>query len=256
MKKLFIKNRKGEKIAVIVEEVPRQKGLVFVMHGTVSNKDRPHLVAIAEAFHDKGYSTIRFDTTNSTGDSEGKMENASVTNYLEDLEDVINWAKSQAWYQEPFMLTGHSLGGICIGLYAEKYPQQIKALAPISTVVSGKLVEETSGFKKDVAEWEKTGVKIWDSSTQPGVIKRLNWSHVEDRRKYDLLPDAKKLTMPVLLIVGELDEVTPLTQQKILLKALPGKKELHIIKGSGHSFTETEQLKELKEIFLKWIEGI
>src|SRR5260221_6400320 len=99
MDKVFIKNRKGQKIAVIVEQPNGQtKGLAFVMHGLGGFKEQPHIQVMAEAFLDNGYRVVRFDATNSFGESEGKYEDATTTNYYEDLEDVINWSKKQSWY--------------------------------------------------------------------------------------------------------------------------------------------------------------
>ena len=53
---------------------------------------------------------------------------------------------------------------------------------------------------------------------------------MEDRLQYDVLLKAEKLQMPVLLIVGDKDDITPPEHQKILFDLLPGKKELFIIK--------------------------
>lgn len=76
----------------------------------------------------------------------------------------------------------------------------------------------------------------------------------EDRVKYDLLKEVDKLTMPVLLIVGEKDRPTTPEHQKILFDALPSqKKELHVIKGAPHTFRDPEHLREVKEIFMKWL---
>lgn len=255
MQKLFVKNRKEQKIAVIVEETKNAKGLTFVMHGLGGFKEQPHVATFAESFLEKGFTVVRFDTTNSIGESDGKYEDATTTNYYEDLEDVIAWSSKQEWYQEPFWLVGHSLGGICITLYAQNYPEKVKAIAPISTVVSGQLSGEAHS-KEEMADWEKTGWQIEESGSRPGLIKKLKWSHMEDRLKYDSLPGVDKLTMPVLLIVGEKDDSTPLKHQKILFNALPGKKELHIIKGVPHTFRDTKHLEEIKEIFLKWINSL
>jgi len=79
---------------------------------------------------------------------------------------------------------------------------------------------------------------------------------MENSLKYDILPEAYRLTMPVLLIVGDKDEITPLAHQKILYDKLPGKKELHIIKGVPHTFRDKEHLREIKDIFLNWIESL
>jgi len=251
--KTAIINRKGMRIVVLLELVKNQKGLAFVMHGLGGFKEQPHVQTFSDAFREKGYSVIRFDTTNTIGESDGKYEDATTTNYYEDLDDVINWAKKQNWYQEPFCLAGHSLGGICTALYAENHPNEVKALAPISTVVSGKLSTETEEYKNEMIQWKRTGWLIKDSGSKSGVVKKLKWSHMEDRLKYNLLTKVDELKMPVLLIVGEKDNTTPFEHQKILFDKLPGKKELHIINGAEHTFKEKKHLAEIKKIFLDWV---
>jgi pimeloyl-ACP methyl ester carboxylesterase len=253
--KTFIPNRENKKIAVVVDETPDSKGLVFVMHGLGGFKEQPHIQAFADAFRENNLTVVLFDATHTYGESEGKYEGATTTNYYEDLEDVISWAKKQSWYHEPFWLAGHSLGGISTALYAERHPKEIKALAPISTVVSGELSVETKKTRGQLEEWKKTGWLIQPSESKPGLIKRLKWSEMEDRLKYDLLPDAYKLTMPVLLIVGDKDEGTPPEHQKILFDKLPGKKEIHIIKDAPHTFRDPAHLTEIKKIFDNWIKN-
>lgn len=258
MKKETIQNRQGQNMAVIIEEAPDQKGLAFVMHGLGGFKEQCHIEAFADSFKNKSFTVVRFDTTNTFGESDGNYENATVTNYFEDLEDVISWAKSQKWHEEPFCLAGHSLGGISIILYAQKFPDKVKGLAPISTVVSGKLSIETQK-KEDLDKWKSTGWREEKSESIPGLIKKLKWSHMVDRLKYDILPEANKLTMPVLLMVGDNDWRTPLEHQKLLYGKLPGKKEFHVIKDADHNFRGEkceENLEDIKNIFSDWINFI
>ncbi|MEK7067614.1 MAG: alpha/beta hydrolase, partial [Patescibacteria group bacterium] len=158
--------------------------------------------------------------------------------------------------QEPFWLCGHSLGGICTALYAENYPERVRALAPISTVISGKLSMESDNYKSIAAEWERTGWRITESKTKSGLTKKLKWSHMEDRLRYDLLSEANRLIMPVLMIVGEQDNSTLPEHQKILFDILPGRKALHIIKGAPHTFRAAEHLAEIKSILGKWIDSV
>ncbi len=257
MEKLFIKNRKGQNVSTLVEQGNDQKGLAFVMHGLSGFKEQDHIQTFANAFKEKGFTVVRFDTTNTFGESDGKYEDATITNYYEDLEDIIKWAEGQKWYQKPFALSGHSLGGICTALYAEKYPEKVLALAPISPVVSGRLSVEAH-LKQDpsyIAKWKEAGWREEKSYSKPGTVKRLPWSHIEDRLKYDLLPEADKLTMPVLLITGEKDATTPPEHVQQLFDALPGPKEFHIIKGAPHTFRDPAHLKEIHDIFLHWIDS-
>ncbi len=258
MPKLFIKNRKNQKIAVLLEEAKPQKGLAFVMHGLSGFKEQPHIQAMAEALLENGYTVVRFDTTNTFGESEGDYEKATITNYYEDLEDVINWAEAQKWYQEPFILAGHSLGGICTALYAEKYPDKVKALAPISTAVSGKLMKENYARQSPdfLKKWQEQGYYETPSVSKPGIVKRTGWLFLEDSLQYDLLSNISKINVPILLVVGEKDTSTPISHQQILFRALSRPKELHIIKGAPHTFRDKDHLAELKKIFNEWLKNL
>jgi len=254
MQNLFIQSREGKKIAVLVEGLEKRGSLAFVMHGLSGNKLQPHISAFAEAFLRNGFTVVRFDTRNTYGESEGTPEDETITSDLSDLEDVIEWARKEPWFREPFFLAGHSLGGICTGIYAEKHPERVAGLAPISTVVNWELSTQTKKYSApELALWKAAGVREAPSETSPGMIKRLAWGHVEDRMRYSLLLQAPKLTMPVLLIVGDRDEGTPPEHQKVLFDALPGPKEMHIIKGAPHTFMKAEHLEEIRQIFDTWI---
>lgn len=257
MKKLFIQNRKGQKVSVVVEGEGNTKGLAFVMHGLGGLKKRPHLQIMTDAFLENGFTAVSFDTTNAYGESDGEPSDATTTNYYEDLEDVISWAKTEEWYQEPFWLAGHSLGGLCTALYAEKYPEKVRNLAPISTAISGHLRVEAhlEHDPEDFKRWKETGLQIKESGTIPGLMKRLKYAFMEDLQKYDLIPDANKLSMPVLLIVGENDTSIPPKHQKIFFDVLPGPKEMHVIKGAPHTFRDSKHLEEIKKIFDTWIKN-
>jgi hypothetical protein len=74
MDKLTIKNRKKQGIAIILEKAENPKGLAFVMHGLGGIKEAPQIEMFAHCFLEKGYTTVRFDTTNSFGESDGKYE--------------------------------------------------------------------------------------------------------------------------------------------------------------------------------------
>lgn len=255
MEKQTITNRKGQRIVVLVEEAKNPKGLAIIIHGLSGNKEQSHIATFAEAFREKGYTVLRFDTTNTFGESEGEFKNATVTSYYKDLEDVTDWAKTQKWYIEPFILVGHSIGGLSSLLYAEKYPYKIKGLAPISTVISGELTKQALS-EKAFKDWQKTGWRTEKSSTSPTGIKEIPWSYMIDLLRHNGLQNANKLTMPVLLIVGDKDMGTPYKHQKLLYDKLPGRKEIHIIKNAPHTFKEQEQLEEIKHLFLTWIDTL
>jgi pimeloyl-ACP methyl ester carboxylesterase len=259
MNKLFIKNRKNQHIAVLLDEGLPQVGLAFVMHGLGGFKEQDQIKTFSEAFSEKDFTVVRFDTANTIGESDGSYEDATVSNYYEDLVDVIEWAKGQMWYQEPFYLAGHSLGALSVTLYAERHAEHIRALLAISPVVSGSLsVEAYEEFRPEVYEqWKESGWLVQESNSKVRVVKRLKWSHMVDRLKYDLLKEAKRLLMPVLLIVGSEDITTLPKHVELLFNELPeGHKAFKIISGAPHTFREPIHLQEVKKLILDWISDV
>ncbi len=58
--RVFIKNRRGQNVAVVVDHPERLIGTAFVMHGLSGFKEQKHLEVIANAFVDHGYTcTLR-----------------------------------------------------------------------------------------------------------------------------------------------------------------------------------------------------
>lgn len=249
--KLIIKNRSGLKMSVLVERVNKQKGLVFIMHGFGSFKEHPLLEEASKIFRDNGYTAVRFDATNSIGESDGKMEDGTVTGYCEDLQDVINWGKSQDWYSEPFVLVGHSLGGYCVSAYTAGNPGEVKGMILFSSFISGELFQETEEIKPIIKNWRETGMREWTSLSSPGVIKRVKYAFIEDSLKHDLLKIAGKIKCPVLMVAGENDKNVPVEYQKMACDKLENK-EFHIIKDGGHNFKNKEKSREMHDIIDVW----
>jgi len=252
-----IKNRHGLKLVIQVDTLDNHKYLVFIAHGQGGFIEQRHIQAFADAFLENNFRVVRFDATNSIGESGGKMEDVTTTNYLEDLEDIIAWAKQQKWYQEPFALCGHSMGGMTTALYASSHPNEVKLLAPFAAVMNYELNMATRDPKL-VKKWQEDGYFESPSYSKPGVIKKIGWGYAEDLKKYDLLIVANKLTMPVFLAVGENDYGTPYAQQKKFLDKIPHEnKKLILVSGVDHNYRAPdgnyEKLPKLKESLSSWL---
>ncbi|MFZ2072247.1 MAG: alpha/beta fold hydrolase [Minisyncoccia bacterium] len=260
MQKFYTKNRKGLNIVGNILVPENLKGLSFVMHGLGGYKEELHIELMANILFENNYIVINFDATNSKGESEGKYEDATMEKHYEDLVDVINWAKTQIWYKEPFILAGHSMGGYAVARYAEEFPLEVKGVFPFGAVFSGKDIFET--YKKfrpeELKNWEETGWTYRTSKSKPEFEMKLPWSHMEERLKHDLKPMVDKITMPILFVAGENDHSCPPSDQKKFYDLLPENttKEFHVVKGVGHVFRESQHLDQLKEIFDSWLKKL
>ncbi|MCK9445859.1 lysophospholipase [bacterium] len=249
MDKLFIKNRKVLEMAVVVDEIENQKGLVFLMHGFLSYKEHPLLLSTAQIFKENNFTTVLFDSTNSLGKSEGRMEDGTTTGYFEDLEDVIDWAKKQKWYDDKFYLVGHSLGGYCVAKYAAQN-ENVKNLILFNPKVLGEIFEKNND-EEMIKEWKEKGLIEWESHSSPGVFKRKGYKYFEDGINHNLLEIAGNIKCPVLILSGDEDEVIPIEQQKELFDRIKSKKEIYIFKNGDHNLEGKEDSEEFINIISK-----
>ncbi len=189
--KLFIKNRKGLKLCVeFNKNSSKDSKLIFVEHGLGSSKDKPHIKLMSDMFYKHGYTTVTFDATNSDGESGGSFEKVTFTDHYEDLEDVIEWSKTQDWYEEPFALAGHSLGAMATTLFTEKNPDKVDLLIPISIMTSG----------RNFLKAEELSYEPWRD-----IIPQ---SFREDLLCYNITLSAARIKCPTHVIIGDSDTVS------------------------------------------------
>jgi pimeloyl-ACP methyl ester carboxylesterase len=260
--RISIKNRHGLKLVIQIDTPDSPTNLVFIAHGQGGFMFQKHIEAFAQAFLENSYRVIRFDATHSLGESEGDIYDVTYDSYLEDLEDVINWARKQGWFQEPFALCGQSMGAQSTAWYAEQHPQEVKYLAPIAPVVNYELRIKAMD-PEYLRDWQEKGYKEEASRSKPGVVKRIGWGVNESLKRYDLLPMADKLTMPVLFMAGEFDEPCPYQNQKILFDLIASKSKRFIkIDGAEHSFRNYQtqkygkELEEAKTALNSWLRSV
>jgi pimeloyl-ACP methyl ester carboxylesterase len=251
----IIKNRHGLNIVLDYTEVSDSKGLAFLQHGLGGFKDQVHMLEIAAAFNAQGISTVNFDATHSIGDSDGDLIHASLTNHTHDLVDVIAWARTQDWFQSPFYLAGHSMGGAAALHYARNHPTEIRAIVPLSAIMSG-TSWRTTYTPEALQDWQERGYYEKTSASKPGVTGKVGWALMEDAMQHDLSIGLNTLTMPALFIVGTEDDTAPPTNQKIMHHNWGGPKEYHEIEGCGHTFKSPSELAQLKMIIKNWLKNI
>lgn len=246
--KMLFKNRENLDIVLEIFAPGRDK-LVFIMPGLGGFKEQGHLVSAGEVFINHGYTVIIFDPAHSFGESGGLYEDATMTGYFNDFEDLISWSKSQDWYREPFVVCGHSLGGYSSLAYAEKYPDKVAGVVSLAPVISGEFSHEAHKRynRQSYNNWLATGWNEKSSNSKPGLIKRLKWSHMEDRLKHDLYPAIGNLTMPVFIVGASQDQSCPIDQIEPFFKQVPSvKKDFKVIPEASHNWRDDHDLGILK----------
>lgn len=255
MPKEIIKNQ--ENLDLVIKYKPNlanAKGLVFIEHGFTGHKDEPQIKIIGKTFANEGYSVVLFDVTNSTGESGNNTRGTRFSDYYNDLQDVITWAKKQKWYTEPFTLCGHSLGGLSVINYTANHPEQVKLLIPISPAVNGEsmynAMKELMGEKFTL--WENGGSFTRHSKTT-GKSVEIPFSAISEIKKCNAQKLNPKIKCQTVLINGDQDTSTPLEETRNFYEQLNCPKDLKIIKNCAHIIRSKDNLKDLQNYLLEII---
>lgn len=252
-----ITNKNGEMLELEIEGLQNRgsRKLAFVQHGLSGHKGQAMVRRPAEAFLQNGYVTVSFDCRYSFGNSDGPLEKATLSSFVEDLQTVIDWARAQDFFAEPFALSGHSLGGGSVLHYAETYPRNVSLLVPVAAMVGGKyfirsrLLNEGDTYRR----WRAEGRLYREKKNDPSVNGYLSFDVVHDMLRYDLVRNAANVGCPVLLITGDGDISSTVYNNAKLYQALPAPKQMIILKDCDHLYEQAANASDLYNAINDWI---
>lgn len=256
MQKFIITTPEKETIiAQILSPKQNALGLVFILHGLAGYKEEDYLLKCADIFLNKGLTVCLYDARHSFGESDGNLKNACFSNFIKDFEVIINWAKTQNFYQEPFFALGHSLGAGSVLFHAIKEPSLFKGIVCLAPVYNGqKLLESYQKTKPDfVLKWKQEKYLYKEKETDPQINGYISFDHMIDAQSYQLETQAHQITCPVLIIAGDRDISSTKEINEDLFSKLKSDKELHIIKNGTHTFRSDENKNELEIILNNWL---
>lgn len=255
---IFIKTAADEKIAVqVLYPDKKQRKLVFLEHGLAGFKEEGMMQTAAQAFLARGYTVVLFDARFGLGQSDGALAQANFTHFIEDLETVIAWGKTQDFYMAPFALCGHSLGaGSCLH-YAVRHLAEVSYIISLSAVVSGKLLLESYLNHKPqfVKQWQQERLiykERPDDKTKNGFI---SYDHMEEALRYDLIQETPRLTCPILVVCGDRDISSTIEINTMLYDSLTGCKKMTILKDCGHTYQTEQNKADLYNSIFDWLKS-
>ena len=244
MKKIFIKNKSGEKLAGILHEADSDK-LVIVCHGRLTTKDDYFLPELCEAISCIGINAFRFDFAGN-GESEGKFEDSTITKAIEDLKCAVDHFQTNF---DILSLIGHSMGGVIVLLHQVKY-SSAKSVVDIAGVVN----------QREYLLSKYSDMVIRQINSQRFVIQEhngkkivLSKKYLDDRASYgDISKKARMIKVPVLIVHGKNDEDIPYNNALVMKNAILAN-DLISIDGAGHFFEKTEHKMKLMDSIISWI---
>jgi alpha/beta superfamily hydrolase len=230
-----IRNLDGEKIDYTFHPGAKNENhIVVIGHGVTGNKDRPFVVALADALSADGIPTLRMSFSGN-GDSEGRFEDSTISKEVEDLCCVM-----EALDDWNITYIGHSMGG-AVGVLRASKDTRILSLVSLSGMVH---TEEFA--RREFGDVTPDHGCMWDEPTCP-----LSQDYIDDMSSIEtVVTRASSIQVPWLLVHGTADDVVPLQDSLDIFERANEPKQLIRIDGSDHVFSE--HTPQMIHIVLGW----
>jgi dipeptidyl aminopeptidase/acylaminoacyl peptidase len=216
-----IKNNLGERIDHTFHQGDaNSKHLVILGHGVTGNKDRPFLVALANALAAAGLNVLRISFAGN-GASGGRFTDSTISKEVADLGSVLD--ACEGWH---VCYVGHSMGG-AVGVLRTSQDARIRCLVSLAGMV------RTAAFAQREFGMVKPGAGfMWDDEQCP-----LSQAYMDDLTQIGTVLDAApKIKVPWLLVHGTEDDVVPIQDSKDILIRAGSDVKFVPLQGSNHVF--------------------
>lgn len=225
---------------------------IAMFHGFTGNKTETHrlFVQIARDLCDAGFVLLRFDFRGS-GDSEGEFEDMTVPGEVSDAKRSLEFLRGQPEIDEERIgVIGLSLGGRVATILAS-VDQRVKFVILLSPALGPLKEKFTSLMDDEPLKRLESGEAVKVSNGW--YLKKSFFDTLDDPVPLNVMDEIRA---PVLIIHGENDQVVPIETSKKgygIIRNLNEKNELHVVKGSDHTFSDREHTLEITEKIRKWL---
>lgn len=238
------------------------RAIAVIMHGGATTKEQHQLQVVASALSQHGCLCVRVDALDDLGYGDEALQGMTLTKRIENLEDTITWVQQQTWCTAPLIIGGHSLGAFAAGIVAASLnASQSEASGDHSALqndvagkfsfagailmapaISGDFLWKSRG-SAELADAQTRGHSVREMKAYPGKSFKINYEFFDDALNYSLLRSAAALRrLPVLIIVGAHDVVTPPEDAKLLVHALGTAATYVEIPDTKHNFRGKEDV--------------
>ncbi len=242
-----------------------ERGWVVLVHGLGEHSGR--YGKLIKMLNEAGFAVYTFDWPGH-GKSPGKRGHTSVEEAMGIIDSIIDEIG-----EKPFIF-GHSLGGLTVIRYAETRPDKIRGLVASSPALAKS--PETPGFMVALAKFLgriAPGLTL-SNGIKPELLSRnleAVKAYVEDPLVHDRISaklgrsifenmerahgEAGRIKVPVLLLVGTGDIITPPEGSRKLFERLKVMdKTLREFEGAYHEiFEDPEWGEEFHKTIVEWL---
>jgi dipeptidyl aminopeptidase/acylaminoacyl peptidase len=243
MQKVNFSNSKGQNLVgnLFLPEGDGKFPAAIFVHGYRSDKNGSKAKSFTEILPKKGIAFLVIDLSG-RGESDGKFEDSTITQYIDDLKSAIDYVSTLEQINSGKIgVIGSSLGGI-ISLQELSKDSRPKALVLLSPVSYFPYKNKAEFSEEGVKEWKEKG-HTYTESKRFGKMK-LNYSFYEDSLQYNDISVYETITIPALIIHGTADESVRIEDSRILAKKF-GNMKLIELEGADHGYSNPDDFNKM-----------
>ncbi len=244
-KQLQFDNHMGETLAGTLDHPERKPvGAVVAGHCFTCSRHTGILRRICSSLCDAGFMTLRFDFSGN-GQSQGRFEASNWSKQIREMEAAIALvhAKGAPWIG----LTGHSLGA-AIALLVARRMKGVSALCRVAGRVSQTRPMNFLTPSQQQALEQSGQVEF----TSRGRQLTLHRDFFDDAARHDLTAATRSMTIPMLVVHGDRDEIIPVAEAHLAKATNPGMVELAIIAGGDHMLAKPDHQRQVARMVTAW----
>ncbi len=238
-------NHLGETLAGTLHQPARPPvGAIVAGHCFTCSRHTGVLRRISHALSEAGFMALRFDFSGN-GQSQGRFEQSTWTKQILEMEAAIELVqkKGASWIG----LAGHSLGA-AIALLTARRTKNVSAVCRVAGRVSA---TRPMHFLTPLQQrtLEQTGSVEFDSRARQLTLNR---DFFDDADRHDLAEATRSLTIPMLVVHGDHDEIIPVSEAHLAKSANPRMVELAIISGGDHMLAHPDPQRQVARVVTDW----
>ncbi|MFA5107469.1 MAG: tRNA (adenosine(37)-N6)-threonylcarbamoyltransferase complex dimerization subunit type 1 TsaB [Patescibacteria group bacterium] len=240
-------NRRGQKLVGVFHQPDgyKPRAAVLVCHGFNDRKERDFIRNICVEASRRGLAALRFDFSGQ-GKSDGQFDQITYTRYLQDVSASLAFLSRQGITH--IGIVGHSMGGALAALTArrDRRVAALVGLAPVAQIYETHTRRWRDQYKAGQAKY----LFMHDIRNPKRTIK-IGLGFLRDAKHYDLIREARQITQPSLLIIGNKDTRVFTKEVQALYRQLGSvQKKFLRLDECDHVFSGHE--KEIASVTVDW----
>ena len=238
-------NPMGESLSGTLHQPERPPvGAVIAGHCFTCSRHTGVLRHICTALCEAGFMALRFDFSGN-GQSQGRFEQSTWSKQVLEMEAAIALIQEKG---APWIgLAGHSLGA-AIALLTARRNKTVSAVCRVAGRVSATRPMHFLTSSQQQALEQSGQVEFYSRERK----LRLSKDFFVDADRHDLMDATRSLTIPMLVVHGDRDEIIPVAEAHLAKTANPRMVELAIVTGGDHMLAQPDHQRQVARTVTGW----